>query len=126
MALKKSDFTWNVFLLTSKSKTFKGAIQRYKTVVGEIPVCFSTTSAYVFEEDDIIFDTESMKSNMINASSDVSFPESCSDLYLEIVNIFDDCSEVTINRLGLSDLDLSDIEERLNYINSNYGDCDED
>jgi hypothetical protein len=113
MARKSNNLTgmeWTALCL--KGKSFLGAIQEYKSQNGDIiPVCFTTSNAFIFKDGQGIYPTEEMKYQVKNQQT--GFPEAY-DVYEEVLSAGDDTvSSQTNDLLQLCEDDLKDISARL-------------
>lgn len=83
------DFKWTQMIKKNRGKTFVGAIQNYYLADGTVlPVCFSGSQVYLFEDEQGLFSSDEMKMQISQANKDgeAGFPYMY-DEYKELLSL---------------------------------------
>lgn len=89
MAKIGGDFKWTQKIMKNRGKTFVGAIQNYTLSDGVVlPVCFSGSQVYFFEDEEGLFSADEMKCQISQANKDgeAGFPYMY-DAYREMLDL---------------------------------------
>ena len=96
------------FKCVTKDKEFKGAIKNYEGANGVVAVGFTTTNAFVMEDEQGLYTLVDIRDNIKNLGMDCALCRESTGIAMA-----DGCDDEEIERLGISKEDAQDIVDTI-------------